>query len=75
MLSNHTSTRIDLTPSSVLTVTPSLVFPGQRVYMRFSDHATWASFGLELSADSARQLAAALVAKLMKGVQHELPKV
>ncbi len=72
---NDTTARIELASNSVLTVTPSLVFPGQRVYMRFSDHATWASFGLELSADSARQLAAALVAKLMKGVQHELPKV
>jgi len=63
MLSNHTATTIELASNSVLTVAPSMVFLDSRVAMRFYDRAAWVSFGLELSADQARQLAAALVAQ------------
>ena len=60
---NATTTTIELAQNSVLTVTPSQVFIDSRIEVRFYDRAAWASFGLELSADQARQLAAALVAQ------------
>ncbi|MDD2610521.1 MAG: hypothetical protein PHX60_12700 [Giesbergeria sp.] len=63
MLSNNTPTTIELASNSVLTVAPSMVFPNRCIDMRFYDRAAWASFGIELSADQARQLAAALVAQ------------
>jgi hypothetical protein len=62
MLSNNTPTTIDLAGNSVLTVTPSQVFLDSRIALRFYDRAAWASFGIELSADQARQLAQALMA-------------
>jgi hypothetical protein len=62
MLSNNTPTTIDLAGSSIMTVAPSPVFSG-RIEVRYYDRAAWASFGTQLSADQARQLAAALVAQ------------
>ena len=59
---NPTPTTIELASNSVLTVTPSPVFP-DRIEVRYYDRAAWASFGTQLSADQARQLAAALVAQ------------
>ena len=62
MLSNNTPTTIDLAGSSIMTVTPSPVFP-DRIEVRYYDRAAWASFGTQLSADQARQLAQALMAQ------------
>lgn len=60
---NNSTTTIELAQNSVLTVTPSQVFIDSRIEVRFYDRAAWASFGIELSADQARALAAALVAQ------------
>lgn len=62
MLHNTTPTTIELASNSVLTVEPSLVFPGKRLSLRFAEYTTWSSFGIELTADQARQLAQALMA-------------
>jgi hypothetical protein len=59
---NPTPTTIELASNSVLTVTPSPVFP-DRIEVRYYDRAAWASFGTQLSADQARQLAQALMAQ------------
>ena len=63
MSERKTTARIELATNSVLTVEPSLAFPGKRLSLRFAEYTTWSSFGIELSADQARQLAAALVAQ------------
>jgi hypothetical protein len=59
---NPTPTTIELASNSVLTVTPSPVFP-DRIEVRYYDRAAWASFGTQLSADQARQLAQALMSQ------------
>ena len=59
---NNSPTTIELASSSVLTVTPSPVFP-DRIELRYCDRAAWASFGTQLTPDQARQLAQALMAQ------------
>lgn len=59
---NTTPTTIELATNSVATVSPSLVFP-DRIAMRIFDRGAWSHFSLELTPDTARQLAAALVAQ------------
>ena len=61
MLHNPTTT-IELASNSVLTVTPSPVFP-DRIELRYCDRAAWASFGTQLTTDQAHQLAQALMAQ------------
>lgn len=58
---NHTPTSIELGSNSVATVTASLVFP-DRITLHVIDRGAWSTFGLELTPETARQLAAALVA-------------
>ncbi len=59
---NPTPTTIELATNSAATVSPSLVFP-DRIAMRVFDRGAWSHFSLELTPDTARQLAAALVAQ------------
>ena len=54
-------TTIELAPKSVATVSPSMVFP-DRIALHVIDRGAWSNFGIELTPDTARQLAAALVA-------------
>ena len=58
---DHTPTTIELASNSVATVSPSLVFP-DRISLHVIDRGAWSNFGIELTPDTARQLAAALVA-------------
>ena len=59
---HNPATTIALAANSVLTVTPSPVFP-DRIELRYYDRAAWASFGTQLTPDQARQLAQALMAQ------------
>ncbi len=60
---NPAPTTIELVSSnSAATVSPSMVFP-DRLALHFIDRNAWTNFGVELTPDTARQLAAALVAQ------------
>ncbi|GAB3362715.1 MULTISPECIES: hypothetical protein [Giesbergeria] len=59
---DHTTT-IELAANTVAIVSPSLVFPDHRIAMNVFDRGAWSNFGIELTPDTARQLAAALVAQ------------
>lgn len=54
-------TTIELAANSVATVSPSLVF-ADRIAMHIVDRGAWSNFGIELTPDTARQLATALLA-------------
>ena len=71
---DHTPTTIELASNSVATVSPSLVF-ADRIAMHIVDRGAWSNFGIELTPDTARQLAAALVAQADAMQMHNAVEV
>lgn len=69
-----THTSIELAPKSVATVSLSMALP-ERIVLRVIDSGAWSCFGLELTPDTARQLAAALVAHADAMQMHKAVKV
>ena len=71
---HNSPTSIELASNSVATVSPSLVF-ADRLALHFIDRAAWSNFGIELTPDTARQLAAALVAHADAMQMHDAVEV
>lgn len=67
-------TFIELGAKSVATVSTSLVF-SDRIALHVICRGAWSNFGLELTPDTARQLAAALVAQADAMQMHNAVEV